>query len=112
MPMPNTIEGHGDHGETSPVAENARRIEVTATSFRFDPDEIEAQVGEDLAIVLNSDDILHDFTIDKLDAHIAAEPGETSQGGLGPDEPGRYIYYCSVPGHREAGMEGVLVVEG
>jgi len=100
-----------DHDESSEVADDARRIEVTATSFEFDPDEIRVDAGESIAIVLTSEDILHDLTIDELDAHVAADPGETVEGGLVAEEPGRYTYYCTVPGHREAGMEGTLVVD-
>lgn len=99
------------HGESSPVADGARRIEVAARSFEFDPDEITVTAGEDIAIVLTSDDVLHDLTIDELDAHVAAQPGEAAEGGLRADEPGRYTYYCTVTGHREAGMEGSLIVE-
>lgn len=101
----------GDHRETSGVVEGAREIEVSASSFAFDPDEIEVAAGEDVAIVLTSTDILHDFTIDQLDAHVAADAGETATGGLRADEAGRYTFYCAVAGHREAGMEGTLVVE-
>lgn len=101
----------GDHDESSDVAEGARQIEVTGSSFDFDPDEIEVAAGEDVAIVLTSTDILHDFTIDELDSHVAADGGETATGGLRADEPGRYTFYCTVAGHREAGMEGTLIVE-
>ena len=105
--------GHmgGGHDESSDVAADARRVEVTATSFEFDPDEIRVEAGEDIAIVLTAEDILHDFTIDELDAHVAADRGETKEGGFTAEEPGRYTYYCTVAGHREAGMEGTLVVE-
>jgi plastocyanin len=100
----------GGHGEASPVAAGAREIAVSASSFTFDPTEIEVAAGEEVAIVLTSTDILHDFTIEELDAHVAAEAGETGTGGLRADEPGTYTYYCTVDGHREAGMEGTLVV--
>jgi len=102
-------EGEGHEG-ASPVAEDARHVPVVGRSFEFEPGEITAQVGEDLAIVLTSEDGLHDFTVDELDAHVEAEDG-TSVGGLRADEPGRYTFYCSIEGHREAGMEGVLMVE-
>jgi plastocyanin len=110
--MSSTSMGHGmDHGGNSAVADGARRIEVAATSFEFDPDEIHVEAGEDIAIVLTSDDLLHDFTIDELDAHVAADAGETAEGGFRADEPGEYAFYCTVDGHRAAGMEGILVVE-
>jgi cytochrome c oxidase subunit 2 len=100
-----------DHGESSEVVEGAREIAVTASNFAFDPDEIEVAVGEDVAIVLTSTDILHDFTIDDLDAHVGAAAGETATGGLRADEPGSYTFYCTVRSHRSAGMEGTLVAE-
>ena len=103
--------GHDDHGESSPAVEGARRIEVNATSFAFDPAEIEVTAGEDVAIVLSSEDIVHDFTVDGLDVHVAADRGETVEGGLRVDEPGEYTYYCTIAGHREAGMAGTLIVE-
>jgi plastocyanin len=107
------MDGMADgHGESSEVVEGAREIAVSASSFAFDPDEIEVTVSEDVAIVLTSTDILHDFTIDDLDAHVAAAAGETATGGLRADEPGSYTFYCTVQGHRSAGMEGTLVVEG
>jgi plastocyanin len=103
---------HGDvHGDDSEVADGARTVEVRATSFSFDPDTLEAEVGEDIAISLRSTDVEHDFVIDELDAHVRTGPRETATGGFNAgDEPGTYTYYCSVPGHRESGMEGELVV--
>jgi plastocyanin len=53
-----------------------------------------------------------DVHLDELDAHVAADADETATGGFNTgDEPGTYTYYCSVAGHRDAGMEGELIVE-
>lgn len=104
---------HADdhHAQDTPVVEGARTIAVSATSFEFEPAEITVTAGEDVAIALTSDDVLHDFTVDGVEVHVAAEPGETAEGGLRVVEPGEYRITCTVEGHREAGMEGTLIVE-
>ena len=102
------------HDEASPVTPGALRIEITARSFAFDPEDITVAAGEDIAIVSRSADTLHDVTIDELDAHVAVDAGDTGdtgEGGFRADGPGTYTYYCSVPRHRDEGVEGTLVVE-
>lgn len=93
------------------MAAGARRVEVAGRSFAFTPAEITVKAGEDIAIVLSSRDSLHDLVLDEFDTHVAAQTGTTAVGGLRADKPGRYTFYCSVTGHRRAGMEGTLVVE-
>jgi plastocyanin len=113
MPMDQgQMGGHGgSHGENSPMAPDARRIEMEATGFRFVPSEVSARPGEDIGIVLTATDIEHDLVIDEFDAHVYAAGGETATGGFTASGAGTYTYYCSIPGHREAGMEGTFVVE-
>lgn len=107
---PQHMDHMGGDDEASPIAEGARRVEVSAGDFAFDPKGINADEGEDLEIVLTSGDIFHDFVIDELDVHVSAARGETKSGGIPGTDAGRYTYYCSVPGHRSAGMEGTLIV--
>lgn len=57
----------------------------------------------------NDGAILHDVTIDELDIKVEAPGGETVVADVSL-EPGSYTYYCSVPGHRAAGMEGTIEV--
>lgn len=75
--------GPGRHGIASPVADNAVQTAVTANDFADDSGEIT----------------------------VAADGRETATGGFRADRPGRYTFYCAEPGHRQAGMEGTLVVE-
>ena len=100
-----------DQGDAHAPSDDARAIEVVADDFAFEPSEITAEAGEELAVALTSVDTGHDFTIDDLDFHVHADQGDTVTGGLVVDEPGTYTFYCSVPGHRSAGMEGTLTIE-
>jgi len=61
-------------------------------------------------IVLDNQGIIeHDWTIDELDIQIFAAAGESVEATL-TAAAGTYEVYCSVPGHRDQGMEGVLTV--
>ena len=108
---------------------------VQMTNFAFTPNVLEVNAGEVLEIAIqNVEPVLHDFTIDRIDAdvhfsylggtgqhaHAEAEKDadvhfaltEPASGvvHIKIHEPGEYVIYCSVPGHREAGMEGTLIV--
>lgn len=87
-------------------------IALTAASLSFDPKNISVEVGDDITIALTSKDSLHDFTIDELGIELAANTGETDAVSFRVDEVGQYTFYCSVAGHRAAGMEGTLIVSG
>jgi nitrite reductase (NO-forming) len=39
------------------------------------------------------------------------KPGEGGDSEFIPGEPGTYYYICTVPGHREMGMVGIIIVE-
>lgn len=65
---------------------------------------------EVVALVLTAADVTHDLVIDEVGFPLEAEPGEPAEGGLRIDDPGTYTAYCSVAGHREAGMETTVTV--
>jgi plastocyanin len=78
----------------------------------FDQKELRAKAGEVVALRLeNSDAIGHFFDIDELHVHDAMPSGKPAIALFTPTTPGAYTFYCSVPGHREAGMVGTLIVE-
>ena len=100
------------HGASNATIVGARAIAVTSESFKFTPSEIRVAAGETVNVALTSSDIAHDFTIDELDFHVAATSSQAGQGGLRvPATPGRYTAYCSVAGHRAAGMTATVIVD-
>lgn len=100
-----------DSGADSSTDERSdTTIEITGRSFRFEPDEIRVHAGQPATLRLTALGDHHDLVIDAFDFHVAADQGERSEATLSAPTEGRYPFYCSVPGHRDAGMEGTLVV--
>lgn len=95
-----------------PPESGAEEVKVAGAEFFFEPEEIRLEAGEPVELAFrNRGMMFHTLTVGELDVDLRAAPGESVSGGLGEVEPGRYAFICTVPGHAEAGMRGILVVE-
>jgi len=95
----------------SPAPEAAALV-IEASEFKYVPPELTiSSAGSTTLSLVNKGVVEHDFTIDELDFQIAVAIGETSEGTLTDTAAGTYEFYCTVPGHKEAGMVGTLTVE-
>lgn len=55
----------------------------------------------------------HDLVVDGYGVRTPLlDPGNSVPVTVALDKAGTYEYYCSVPGHKEGGMVGTLVVRG
>jgi plastocyanin len=80
--------------------------------LRFDRTSLKARAGQVTLVMDNPSSIPHNVSIE---GRGIDEEGETvGQGGRSTVHaelrPGEYDFYCSVPGHRQGGMEGTLSV--
>lgn len=100
-------EGSAGGGETT------LQLEASETALAFDTTKLSAKAGKVTIDFKNPSAIPHNVVIEQNGEELAGfEPiaqGEESE--TADLEPGTYTFYCSVPGHREAGMEGTLTVE-
>ncbi len=61
----------------------------------------------------NPSKVRHNLAVeDSSGKKLAQTDTVTEESAFAPVElkPGKYTFYCSIPGHREAGMEGTLIV--
>ncbi len=85
---------------------------LATPGFTFDRQEIKVKPGETVALRFdNTHNAPHSFDIDALNVHVRAAPGQASLIRFAASTAGTYTFYCAIPGHREAGTEGKLVVE-
>lgn len=114
-------------------AEKATPVHLTirASEMRYTPSALHLKAGVPVHLTLiNDGKVLHDFNLkgvqgeakdshahhaehshssEKGQLHLAVQPGKSASLHLTP-AAGEFIFYCSVPGHREAGMAGKLLV--
>ncbi len=101
--------GGDDGGEEASQPASSSAVEITAKEFAFSPKEITVAAGRATTIkVKNLGSVEHDITIDDPAFKVAAQATKTGEAKLTLPAAGSYTFYCSVPGHRVAGMEGTV----
>ncbi len=129
----------GEHGGELFRGEPDQVVHMEISDFAYTPSRISITQGEFVQFQVHSETSTpHDFTIDDINAdlEVVTVPTGTAGEGAGHDgehggmsdlhfafldsghgvinlrvhEAGEYVYYCSIPGHQDMGMQGILSV--
>ena len=117
------------------ISQAATELTVQASDFAYNPASVTVPAGQPVTLTLkNTGNIEHDFVVDKInvtdveasdsgpamhhqmghepeyDLHFFARAGDTAVLNFTALEPGTYEIFCSIEGHKEAGMIGKLIV--
>jgi uncharacterized cupredoxin-like copper-binding protein len=106
-------------GETPPstslstaVSSQNNSLIYTTQAMRFSQTELRVKAGETMTLQLENQDMYaHSFDIDELNLHVKMPANNQVTTQLTAEKPGAYAIYCAVPGHKEAGMVAMLIVE-
>ena len=104
--------------------------------MKYQPTQLEVVIGPPVKITFNNTDVVdHDFSIMEFPmeqmtmsaepvaehdmSHMSSDPqlhmavamGQSGVMEFTPTKTGAYEFFCTVPGHKEAGMKGTLVVK-
>jgi uncharacterized cupredoxin-like copper-binding protein len=118
-------------GSDSPV-----EIKLEASGLKYQPATFEVVAGQPVKLTLvNNDSVEHDFSILEIpmasmgataepmaghnmgdmttdpQLHMAVATGASNSLEFTPTKSGAYEFFCTVPGHKEAGMVGTLIVK-
>ena len=99
----------GDTGAGSTVSFTAD----PGGELAYEEDSATATAGTVTLELTNEASVPHDVKIEGPEGDLGGTE-EVTEGTVDATvelDPGEFTFYCSVPGHREAGMEGTLTVE-
>ena len=100
----------GNAVATTPKAKVVSK--VTLTDFKISASPSTWTAGPALLELTNKGPSPHNITIDGMAKSAVIAAGQKTLLSLGTVEAGTYTWYCSIAGHREAGMSGTFTVTG
>jgi plastocyanin len=94
---------------TSAAQLRGSEIGVNIQNAAYSSKHLTANSGEVSLSVTNQDLFWHTFTIDKLAVNVTL-PVNSHRSVSFKAPSGTYTFYCAIPGHRQAGMQGTITV--
>lgn len=89
-------------------------IQAAPSGLAYSSDSASAKSGKVTVDFTNPQPLTHDVAIEDSGGKTIGKTdlvAESSSTAIVDLKPGTYTFYCTVPGHREAGMEGTLSVK-
>jgi nitrite reductase (NO-forming) len=94
-----------------PPTNLSTNVTITATEFKFSPTSLQVPLGQKVTFTLNNTgQVEHDFTIQTAGFSLTAKPGQTATADATFDKAGTFDFFCSIAGHKDAGMKGSMMV--
>lgn len=129
---PSAQEGHLNH-QSELSQKDTEQFELTInihpSQYSYDPSKIMLEKDRPVSIILqNNDFVEHDIEIKNIpienmmtgthddhtsgnaDFHLHASSQEQTKLSFTPLQEGSFEFYCTIPGHKEKGMIGILIV--
>lgn len=106
--------GAGEAEGGSAGSASALDIETASSGLAYSSKTATAKAGKVTVDFTNGQAIPHDVAIESAEGEVIGQTETTAEGSDTTEvelEPGTYKFFCTVPGHREAGMEGTLTVK-
>jgi cytochrome c oxidase subunit II len=79
-----------------PAPDAPRRIEVSVKKFAYDPAEITLKKGEQVILVLTTEDVAHGLKFKELNLNTRIEKGKPAELAFTPEKVGDFVGHCSV----------------
>ena len=88
-------------------------LTVVTTEFKFTPNTLTVRAGERVQVTLDNTKgaLKHDMRQPELNIHAEVEAGKKTTFEFTPGKAGTFDLICDVPGHKDAGMVGKLIVQ-
>lgn len=90
---------------------NVKEFTIVGSNYQFLPSSITVNDGDTVKINFKDDDGVHNLVVDGYNISTnTVRGGSQDTIQFVANKAGQFAYYCSVAGHRDLGMTGILIV--